>query len=902
MAAVISLRDQRKALVVAGPPQGALSTVQSSLTTLALDEGQPHSMELIEFYRAVLPDGGRYVLYQDKSQSFFPTLEALERATQLRIETQGLYFAVAAYGAAPNRTGDNVRALRSHRLDIDAGEAKFAKHGDQVYPTQREAIAAVVGAVKAGLPMPSLIVSSGDGLHIYWNLDDDATPANWKPVAMLLNAASKGLGLRVDQGVTADTARILRPVGTLHKNGSRVRVLKNTGMVYSNEDLGLLFGALAQVGGMLPRFPIPDSRNINDDVLTRPSRKDDRSRDVGLIAKECGMVGAFMSGETFAEPVWRATIGVMKYCRDGERLWHEASAKDSRYDRAEAQRKWDLYIAGPTRCGVAPQCSQCRHQGKISSPVQLGSVVNDAPLKANPDNVQALQDVVAAGGLQGVMDQDGQLNFIIAGTDAAGRGVRTVLNANSTAADDAILDMASAAGKPPSDRAIETFKAKMRHAARQRGEAVPVHLRVAQIWDVVYVDLGPGRISRIDGSNVEVVDDLAEGVPLFRRGVGVGQLPAPENFGSAGSALRFAVGVLREQLGLTAAQALLVVVVVVEWHRTGTPHPILETVGPAGSGKSTVADFLLSLVDPSGDGGRITIGTAGPDIAAAAQQRYVLPLDNAGRQDKATSDMLCIVSTGGTLMVRLLYTNGETANLKLHRPLVVTAVSPVCVAPDLQSRVVRLELPARRGDYKAESELRARWDGSRPRMLGAIYNLISGGFRELPRVRARADWAHRLVDFDQMGEAVIAAAGLPEGTFLRVVGQMREHMAQRTASGDMFLMALLAALRKLAAKPTHTQQPSLNAVLQLPSKLAVLAYGDNRIEVTARPGGLQSLLPSFAGFSRDGAIPATERGLIDAVRRVQPLLAGIGVDVQELASGSRTLLRFDFGLESIRDE
>lgn len=65
-----------------------------------------------------------------------------------------------------------------------------------------------------------------------------------------------------------------------------------------------------------------------------------------------------------------------------------------------------------------------------------------------------------------------------------------------------------------------------------------------------------------------------------------------------------------------------------------------------------------------------------------------------GKMDKATSDMLCIVSTGGTLLVRLLYSNGETANLKLHRPVLITAVSPVCVAPDLQSRVVRIELPA----------------------------------------------------------------------------------------------------------------------------------------------------------------------------------------------------------------
>lgn len=902
MAAVISLRDQVKAGSVPGQALAAPLAMLGSLDAPALHQEAPQPVRLGEFYRAVLPEGGRYVLFQNRRHSFFSTLDDLVRATELRIETQGLYYATAAYGDADNRTGANVRAFRAHRLDIDAGAEKFSKHGDQVYPTQKDATAAVAGAVKAGLPMPTLIVSSGEGLHLYWCLNEDVAPADWKPVAMLLNAASKGLGLRVDQGVTADTARILRPVGTLHKNGSRVSVLQDSKQLYANADLHARLSALARVGDMPPRTRASDTRNINDDVMAQPQREDNRERDAGLIAKGCGMVRDFLAGEPVAEPVWRAVMGVAKYCRGGEFLWHEASAKDHRYDRGETQRKWDLYDAGPTRCGAASQCGQCKHLGKISSPVQLGDVVQDAPLKANPDNVGALHDAVSAGGLNTVLDQDGQLNLIVVSESMGGRRTRTVLDANSVAADDAIVAAAGAAGKAPSDRAIETFKAQRRHAARQLGEVVTVYLRVAEISGTVYVDLGPGRVARIDASGVNLVDDLAEGVPLFKRGIGVGQLPSPELFVDPASALRFVVNRFKTQFGLTAAQAMVAVAALLEWHRTGTPHPILEIVGPAGSGKSTLADCVLSLIDPPGDGGRLTIGAGGADIAAAAQQRYVLPLDNAGKLDKATSDLFCIVSTGGTMLVRLLYTNGETANLKLHRVLLVTAVSPRCNAPDLQSRVCCIELTARQGGFAAEGELRAGWEALRPRLLGAIYTLLSGALRKLPGVRGRGEWAHRLVDFDQMGEAMVAAAGLPAGTFIAAVGQMRERMARRTASGDVFLVSLLSVLRKLAGRPTHTQQPSLNAILQSPKKLAVLAYGDGRVEVTARPGGLQSLLPAATGYLHGGAIPATERGLVDAVRRVQPLLAGIGVDVKELASGSRTFLQFDFALESISDE
>ena len=127
-------------------------------------------------------------------------------------------------------------------------------------------------------------------------------------------------------------------------------------------------------------------------------------------------------------------------------------------------------------------------------------------------------------------------------------------------------------------------------------------------------------------------------------------------------------------------------------------------------------------------------------------------------------------------------------------------------------------------------------------------------------------------------------------------------MARRTASGDLFLIALIAELRKLSEKPTHDRQPSLSAVLQLNPALSVVARED-RTQITIRPGALRKRLPSHGGgYVRDNAIPMTDRGFSDALRRVQPLLAGIGVDVQEVRSGSRNLMRFTFAPEALHAE
>ncbi len=499
-----------------------------------------------------------------------------------------------------------------------------------------------------------------------------------------------------------------------------------------------------------------------------------------------------------------------------------------------------------------------------------------------------------------MLDTEGQLNVVLVFEGNGGVRARTVMLESSAAANDAIIATAAAGKVRVTTQALETFCAQQRHAARQRGESVRVYLRVADVGGRVYVDLGPGRVVCISASGVEMMGDADDGVPLFRRGAGAGQLPDPQPVEKPSDALRFAVGVFTREFGFTRDQALVTVAAILEYFRTETPHPILELVGPGGSGKSTAADYIRSLIDPPDSGGRMTVGTSAPDIAAAAQQQYVLSIDNAGPLDRATSNLLCIVSTGGTLSVRLLYTNSETAALKLHRPLIVTAVSPVCVAPDLQTRVERIDLPARSTGYQSDEEITARLNALRPRMLGALYYLLSHALRAMPAIRAKTGWTHRLVDFEQMGEAMLAGAGLKADEFSATVARTRESMARRTASGDRFLLELLQALRKASDRPTHQNQLSLNAVLQCNPAISTIVYEGTKVEVTARPNALRALMPMpTQHYGRDSAIPATDRALGDALRRVQPLLDGIGITLQELRSGTRSLIRFNFDRSAV---
>lgn len=394
---IISLQERLRGHAYSTNTAGPAATEKSPVVQVAsLESGVTEAVPftLTEFYRAVLPDGGRYVLYQNKQHTYHNTLSALAKDTERRLNTQGLYFATAAYGEQKNRTGENVRALRAHRVDIDAGDLKFAKHPDGAYQTQRDALVALVAAVKAGLPSPSLIVSSGEGLHCYWALDDDVLPATWRPVALMLNAAGKALGLKIDSGCTADLARVLRPLGAVHKNGTKVKLLKNTGLTYSNDVLMEQFTKLApeQDTFSIAVASAPKFKSVNDDILDVKGPPASLAR----VAENCTAVAEMRDKQgNVPEPFWRAVIGVAKYCEDGPRLAHEWSAGYEGYEPNEVEGRIDRWETPPTTCtffaSMHDGCKTCKYRGKITTPKQLGYAVADSGAAiAAPAHVVAL--------------------------------------------------------------------------------------------------------------------------------------------------------------------------------------------------------------------------------------------------------------------------------------------------------------------------------------------------------------------------------------------------------------------------------------------------------------------------------------------------------------------------------
>lgn len=167
-----------------------------------------------EFFRPAAGIEGDIVVAQKLPNGSFRNSFFADAATAAseaqRIDKNGrdAYFAPALFGPAANRKAENALGASCFWADLDCGP-------DKPFPTQGDALQALKDFCRAtGLPRPTLLVSSGVGVHVYWLLDQFVPREQWLEAARKLKALCKAHGFAADPSRTADIASVLRPVGT----------------------------------------------------------------------------------------------------------------------------------------------------------------------------------------------------------------------------------------------------------------------------------------------------------------------------------------------------------------------------------------------------------------------------------------------------------------------------------------------------------------------------------------------------------------------------------------------------------------------------------------------------------------------------------------------------------------
>lgn len=307
------------------------------------------------------------------------------RVEEFVAEGRNVFFGVAKYASAKNRTKENVKALKAFWLDIDCGEAKAQinpkTNRPDGYTDQQAGLAALKSFYKTvGLPTPTL-VSSGGGIHAYWPLEEEVTRAEWEPVAERLKEVCQTQNFYVDDNVF-EAARILRVPGTYNFKEEEPRpvVMLHVGTTTTLEDMRSILGVKAKP-------------SIFDDNYQPTPQQLAKQKGIGYSFKRimertargdgCNqLLYAHQHQDTLGYYEWFYALSVAAMCEDAPKATHLLSRRHPEYDPEEVDRKVAT-IRKATSCAKfqsvnSELCEGCPHFDKILGPKELGKVVKES--------------------------------------------------------------------------------------------------------------------------------------------------------------------------------------------------------------------------------------------------------------------------------------------------------------------------------------------------------------------------------------------------------------------------------------------------------------------------------------------------------------------------------------------
>jgi len=388
--------------------------------------------------------------------------------------------------------------------------------------------------------------------------------------------------------------------------------------------------------------------------------------------------------------------------------------------------------------------------------------------------------------------------------------------------------------------AINTLDAK----ACFSGPMMDVHLRVApfegkivldlcdESWSVVIVDPANWRVSLSAKSPVR-----------FTRKRGMLALPSPVRGGSIEELRPFLNFKSDEQWRLFACSLLTLML-------PSGPYAVLVLTGEQGSAKSTTIDRTRAVIDPTSSPRR-QLPKDLRDLMIAAESAHVLSFDNLSHISPAISDALCMLSTGGGVSVRELYTDREETIFNAKRPVLLNGIEDVTTRPDLLDRSVIFDLPAiPDGERREEAEMEVAFVAARPRILGALLDALCRALALHPRIQLSSK--PRMADYARWGAAAEQAFGFPEGSFLAAYTRNRGEAHSIAIENSAVGAALLALVRD--------QRDWTGTAGELMETLET-RYADERTKQR-----------------KDW--PRKPRGMAEALKRISPALRASGVIVE----------------------
>lgn len=393
------------------------------------------------------------------------------------------------------------------------------------------------------------------------------------------------------------------------------------------------------------------------------------------------------------------------------------------------------------------------------------------------------------------------------------------------------------------DQSLREALGTLQALGRYNGEPQAVHVRCAAHGGKYYLDLcepGNSRAIELAAGHWRIVDTTPV---LFVRGEAMQPLPTPVKGGSLAR--------LWDTANVPENLRILVVAWLIDSMRPDTPYPGLELVGEQGSGKSTAAEALRRVIDPSSCNLRGAPKTV-EDIFVAAGQNHVVAYENVSHLPGPMQDALCILSTGGGYSKRMLYSNDDEHVINVRRPWMLNGISIAVTQQDAVDRVISVECPVIE-ERQSSSRQWEEFESALPGILGGLLDTASKALGVLPSMKLPPADRPRLVEFALLGMAVARSADRDPAEFMDKFKELRAETVARTLDAS----PVAAAVLEFVESNAYGIEASVKDIL-------------TRLE-SHKPLGAE-------------AWPRTPKGLGDALRRASPALRQMGVECKSLGN------------------
>jgi energy-coupling factor transporter ATP-binding protein EcfA2 len=286
--------------------------------------------------------------------------------------------------------------------------------------------------------------------------------------------------------------------------------------------------------------------------------------------------------------------------------------------------------------------------------------------------------------------------------------------------------------------------------------------------------------------------------------------------------------------------------------------PILVLSAPKGSGKSTIAKFLVNLIDATKSPLLPAVGNR-RSLAVQSKHRWIFAYDNLSHLSVDQQDAMCCASTGAGYIERKLFTDDEVVSVAYIRPQILTSVDLVPTRSDLLDRCLLVKVkPIPEADRKNVEELDQLFRNYHAEILGAFLDLLWVAVKNLDSVKQPLQ---RMASFHKLGlaagiegfnDAYLACIGNAQAEAVRV-----NPIADAIAEDDPKVQKLTS--RTLGRLLNSTLKPDLDAI-----GIDVDSYRESNVTRTrkiliTRTDKYGNLMSETSKTSKAGAEPAQNK-------------------------------------------